>query len=122
MNLYPLIDSYKLVNWIFDNDTLPEMLPKMLRGKSNEEIQKAVFFASDNQMKIVSEYNGRVYEPDYPFGYFENEMSIPHTETFQSETEFAFSDNVVQGFRNYKTNMIVFKWDSDNVIYNVYII
>lgn len=122
MNSYPLIDSYKLVNWTFDNDTLPEMLPKMMRGKSDEEIQKAIFFASDNQMKIISEYNGRVYEPDYPFGYFENEMSIPHTETFQSETEFAFSDNVVQGFRNYKTNIIVFKWDSDNVIYNFYII
>ncbi|VVC24794.1 Hypothetical protein CINCED_3A001877 [Cinara cedri] len=112
-------DAYKLVNWEFDNDTLPEMLPKMMLGKSDEEIQKAVFFASDNQMKIVAEYNGRVYEPDFPYGYFENEISLPYTETFQSETELAFANNVAKGFRNYKTNIIIFKWDSDNLITEV---
>lgn len=42
------------------------MLPKQMLGKSNEDIQKAVLSAYKSQMKVISEYSGHVYDPDFP--------------------------------------------------------
>lgn len=100
---------------MIDNDTLPEMLPKQMYGKSNEEIQKAVLNAYKNQMKVISEYSGHVYDPDFPYEYFKQENSIPDTETFQSDAEFTFTNNVFKVLASYNDNTIVFKWAPDQV-------
>jgi len=48
------------------------MLPRNIRDKSDEEIGKAIFNAYSNQIRFVSEYNGHVYDPPFPLGYFKN--------------------------------------------------
>lgn len=103
------------MNWRSDDNVLPEMLPKNLHEKSNEEIQKAVFDAYTNQMKIVSEYSGHVYDPIYPYGYFKNEYSIPNTHTFQADADLVFYNNVVKGLRDFNHNDIIIKWAHDKV-------
>lgn len=103
------------MNWRSDDDVLPEMLPKNLREKSDEEIQKAVFDAYTNQMKIVSEYSGHVYDPTYPFGYFKNEYFVPNTYAYQSDGDLVFYNNVVRGLRDFTYNDIIIRWAPDQV-------
>lgn len=83
--------------------------------KSDKEIQKAVFHSYTNQMKMISEYGGHVYDPEFPFGYFKNEFHIPKTQSFQPENELVFVNNVVKGLNDYIHNEIVFKWAPDVV-------
>ncbi|XP_022176565.1 uncharacterized protein LOC111037974 [Myzus persicae] len=75
------------VNWRYDNDTIPEMLPRNMREKSDEEIGKAVYNAYSNQIRVVSEYSGHVYDPPFPLGYLKNECPVPNTHTYQSEND-----------------------------------
>jgi len=103
------------VNWRSDDNVLPEMLPKNLHERSNEEIQKAVFDAYTKQMKIVSEYSGHVYDPAYPYGYFRNEYFVPNTHTFQADTDLVFYNNVVKGLKEFNHNDIIIRWAPDQV-------
>lgn len=91
------------------------MLPKNMLEKSDEEIGKAVFNAYSNQIKVVSEYSGHVYDPPFPLGYLKNECPIPNTHTYQSETDLVFNNNIVKGLRDCNHNLIVIKWAPDQV-------
>lgn len=104
------------MNWKSDDNALPEMLPKNMREQSNEEIQKAVYVAYTNLLKIITEYNGHVYDSENPYEYFKNEYSIPDTQTFQPEADLVFYNNVVRGLKNFNKNEIVIKWAPDQVI------
>lgn len=86
-----------------------------MRDKSNEEIQKAVFNAYENQMKIISEHGGHFYDSEPPYEYFKNEYPIPDAPTFHPEYDLIFYKNVVRGLREYKKNNIVIKWAPDQV-------
>lgn len=91
------------------------MLPKQMLGKSNEEIQKAVYSAYKTQMEVISEYSGHVYDPEFPYDYLKDEYTVPHTETFQADTEFTFTNNIFKGLASYRENAIVLKWAPDQV-------
>lgn len=113
------------MNWRSDDNTLPEMLPKSMSESSKEEIERAVFDAYENQMKIISEYSGHVFDPEYPYGYFRNEYFLPDVRTYRPEADLVFRANVIKGFRKYKENDILLKWAPDQVcvplILNIYI-
>lgn len=92
------------------------MLPKNMREQSNEEIQKAVYDAYTNLLKIMTEYNGHVYEHENPYEYFKNEYFVPDTQTFQPEADLVFYNNVVRGLKDFSNNEIVIKFVPDQVI------
>jgi len=91
------------------------MLPRNIREKSDEEIGKIVFNAYSNQIRVVSEYSGHVYDPAFPLGYLKNECPVPNTHTYHLETDLVFNNNVVKGLRDYSQNLIVIKWAPDQV-------
>lgn len=111
----PLDDTSDSVNWRYDNDTIPEMLPRNMRDKSNEEIEKAVFNAYQKQIKVVSEYSGHVFDPPFPVGYFKNECPIPDSQTYDTDIDLIFENNVFSGLRDYYQNVIIIKWAPDQV-------
>jgi len=112
-------ETSKLVNWRYDNDTIPEMLPRNMLGKSNEEIETAVFNAYQKQIRVVSEYSGHVYDPEFPYGYFKNEVIIPNTDSYAPSADFIFDNNVVRGLTDYNENVIIVKWAPDQIETNV---
>ncbi|XP_025204488.1 uncharacterized protein LOC112601221 [Melanaphis sacchari] len=107
------------VNYRYDNDSIPEMLPRQMLGKSDEEIAKAVFDAYKIQIKIVSEYSGHVYDPADPYGYFKNGYPIPITQTYDSDVDLIFENNLVSGLTEYDQNVIIIKWAPDQIETNV---
>jgi len=109
------------VNWSSDDDTLPEMLPKKMRGKSDDEIQKAVFQAYETQFKVISEYNGHLLDPESSYGYFKDEMPISNTRTSNPQCDFIFYNNAIRGFIGYNKNSIIIKWVPNEVIYCLFI-
>jgi len=113
------VEVPNLVNWRYDNDTIPEMLPRNMRDKSEIEIENAVFNAYQNQLRVVSEYSGHVYDPAFPFGYFKNEVLIPNTHSYESDIDFAFNNNVFRGLTDYNENVIIVKWAPDQIETNV---
>lgn len=95
------------------------MLPRNMRDKSEIEIENAVFNAYQNQLRVVSEYSGHVYDPAFPFGYFKNEVIIPNTHSYESDIDFAFNNNVFRGLTDYNENVIIVKWAPDQVRYTI---
>lgn len=102
-------------SWSSDDDTLPELLPKKMRDKSDDEIQKAVFQAYENQLKIISEYNGHLLDPESPYGYFKDEMPISNTRTSTPQSDLIFYNNGIRGFIGYNKQSIMIKWVPNQV-------
>lgn len=113
--ILPLGETSNSVNWRYDNDTIPEMLPRNMLEKSKEEIEKAVFNAYQNQIKVVSEYSGHVYDPEFPLGYLKDECHIPDSQTYGTDIDLIFENNVLSGLRDYFDNVIIIKWAPDQV-------
>lgn len=103
------------MNWSSDNDALPKALPKKLSGKSDDEIQKAVFQAYEIQLKVISEYSGHVLDPELPYGYFKDEMPISNTRTSNPQSDLIFYNNAIRGFIGQNKNSVIIKWASDQV-------
>lgn len=108
------------MNWSSDGDSLPEVLPKKMVGKTDEEVQKAVFQAYATQLKVISEYNGHVLEPDSPYGFFKDEMPISNARTSNPQTDLVFYNNAIRGFIGHDKNSITVKWNLDQVNNNYY--
>lgn len=108
------------VNWSSDDDTLPEMLPKKMVGKTDDDVQKAVFQAYATQLKVISEYSGHVLEPDSPYGFFKDEMPITNARTSNPQSDLVFYNNAIRGFIGHDKNSITVKWSSDQVNNNYY--
>lgn len=92
------------------------MLPKKMRDKSDDEIQKAVFRAYETQLKVVSEYSGHVLDADLPYGFFKDEMPISNTRSSSPQSDFVFYNNAIRGFIGFNKNSIIIKWVPDQVI------
>jgi len=104
-------------NWSSDDDTLPELLPKKMRDKSDDEIQKAVFQAFENQLKVISEYNGHLLDPESPYGFFKDEMPISNARTSNPQSDLIFYNNAIRGFIAQNKNSIIIKWVPNQVFY-----
>jgi len=104
------------VKWSIDDDSLPERLPKKLRDKGDDEIQKAVFQAYENQLKVISEYSGHVFDPEFPLGFFKDEMPITNARTSNPQSDLIFYNNGIRGFIGYNKNNIIIKWVPNQVI------
>ncbi|CAH1738199.1 uncharacterized protein LOC114132391 [Aphis gossypii] len=103
-------------NWSSDDDTLPEVLPKKMRDKSDDEIQKAVFQAYENQLKVISEYNGHMLDPESPYGFFKDEMPISNARTSNPQSDLIFYNNAIRGFIGHNKNSIIIKWVPNQVV------
>jgi hypothetical protein len=102
--------------WSSDDDTLPEVLLKKMHGKSDDEIQKAVFQAFENQVKVISEYTGHTLDPETPYGYFKDEMPISNARTSDPQSDLIFYNNAIRGFIGHNKNTIIIKWIPDQVV------
>ncbi|XP_022176523.1 uncharacterized protein LOC111037955 [Myzus persicae] len=102
--------------WSSDDDTLPEVLPKKMRDKSDDEIQKAVFQAFENQLKVISEYTGHVLDPESPYGFFKDEMPISNARTSNPQSDLIFYNNAIRGFIGHNKNSIIIKWAPNQVV------
>jgi len=105
-------------NWSFEHDSLPEMLPKKLRGKSDDEIQKAVFQGYQILHKLITEYNGRGLDSDI-YGFFKDEMPISNTRTSDLQSELIFYNNAIKGFNGYNKNSITIKLVPNQVVTDI---
>jgi hypothetical protein len=99
---------------------LPEKLPKKLMGKTDDEIQKAVFQGYENQLKVISEYNGNLLDSESPYAYFKDEMPIPNTRTSNPQSDVVFYNNAIRGFIGYNKNIIIIKWVPDQVAIDLF--
>ncbi|XP_050442959.1 uncharacterized protein LOC126847034 [Adelges cooleyi] len=108
-------------NWMsVDENTLPEALPELMRNRyDDEQIRKAVTEALENQYKVVSEYNGRVYDPASPYGYFRDEVAVPNTRASSPESDMIFEANTVKGLSNHRNRTIAVRWAEDQVYQEV---
>lgn len=86
-----------------------------MSGKSDDEIQKAVFQAYEIQLKVISEYSGHVLDPEFPYGYFKDEMPISNTRTSNPQSDLIFYNNAIRGFIGQNKNSVTIKWASDQV-------
>lgn len=86
-----------------------------MQGKSDDEIQKAVFQALENQLKVISEYNANMLDSESPYAYFKDEMPIPTTRTSIPQSDLLFYNNAIRGFVGPIKNSIVIKWVPDQV-------
>lgn len=100
---------------------MPESLPDLMRNNyySNEEIQKAVFWAYKVQYDVISEYNGRVYDVESPLGYFNDVFILPKTRASSINSNIIFENNTVRGLKDFKSNNVVIRWSQDQVSYNL---
>lgn len=89
-----------------------------MRDKSDDEIQKAVFQAYETQLKVISEYSGHLLDPEFPYGFFKDEMPISNARTSNSQSDFIFYNNAIRGFIGYNKNNIIIKWVPNQVINN----
>ncbi|KAF0772985.1 Uncharacterized protein FWK35_00002279 [Aphis craccivora] len=105
------------VNWAVDDNTVPESLPDLMRNNyySNEEIQKAVFWAYKIQYDVISEYNGRVYDVESPLGYFNDILILPKTRASSISSNVIFENNTVRGLIDFLSNNVVIRWSQDQV-------
>ncbi|XP_050438319.1 uncharacterized protein LOC126844282 [Adelges cooleyi] len=109
------------VNYYVDESTLPEALPEQMRNQySDKEIELAIRDALENQYKVVSEYNGHVYDPASPFGYFRDDVNVSITRASSSDFDMIFETNTVKGLSNYQNSTIVIRWAKDQVYQEVY--
>ncbi|XP_050434577.1 uncharacterized protein LOC126841874 [Adelges cooleyi] len=114
------VGAERLVNWSVDNDTLPEVLPRLVPSYlSDREIEQLVFQAHEIQLGVISEYNGHVFDPAIPFEYFRNEAKIPKSRVVLSDTEMEFTNNEVKGLRNYEKCDIILRWAPNEVVTEV---
>lgn len=109
-------DISPAVNWSSDDDALPEALPKKMRDKTDDDVQKALSQAYENQLKVISEYSGHALDPEFPYGQFKDEMPISNARTSNSQSEILFYNNNIRGFVGYNKNIIVVKWVPNQVI------
>ncbi|VVC24795.1 Hypothetical protein CINCED_3A007355 [Cinara cedri] len=109
-------DLSPAVNWSSDDDALPEVLPKKMSGKTDDEIQKALFQAYENQLKVISEYSGHVLDPEFPYGQFKDEMPVTNARTSNSQSDITFYNNNIRGFVGYNKNSINIKWVPNQVV------
>lgn len=112
------------MNWFTDDDALPEMLPKKMRNKTDDDVQKALFQAYENQLKVVSEYSGHVLDPEFPYGQFKDEMPVSNARTYNTQSDILFYNNNIRGFVGYNKNIMTVKWVPNQVptpIYNIFI-
>ncbi|XP_050434377.1 uncharacterized protein LOC126841773 isoform X2 [Adelges cooleyi] len=107
------------VNWSSEDDSLPEMLPKKMRGQSDEEIQKALARSYETLLKVVAEYSTHLLDPQVPYGYFKDEMPFPNTRSFNADSDLAFINNNIRGLSTYDKNAIVIQWVKDQVLTEV---
>ncbi|XP_050441021.1 uncharacterized protein LOC126845971 [Adelges cooleyi] len=108
------------VKYFVDNATLPERLPELMRGKfSDEDIEKAVIQAFVNQYEVVSEYNGHVYDPAFPYGYLKDDVRVPKTRASGPLSDLIFEGNTVKGLSNYLNSSLVIRWYQDQIYQEV---
>lgn len=94
------------------------MLPKKMSGKSDDEIQKAVFQAYETKLKVISEYSAHVLDPASPYGFFKDEMPISNARTSNPQSDLIFYNNAIRGFIGQNKNSITIKWAPNQVIYS----
>ena len=87
-----------------------------MRDKSDDEIQKAVFQAFENQLKVISEYTGHMLDPESPYGFFKDEMPITNARTSNPQSDLIFYNNAIRGFIAHNKNTITIKWVPNQVI------
>ncbi|CAI6361853.1 unnamed protein product [Macrosiphum euphorbiae] len=114
---FAFADNLSVNNWSSDDDTVPEMLPKQMRDKSDDEIQKAVFQAIENQLKVISEYMCHMLDPESPYGFFKDEMPISNARTSNPQSDLIFYNNAIRGFIAHNKNTIIIKWVPNQVIH-----
>lgn len=106
-----------IVDWSVDEDSLPELLPDLMRNAqySEEDINKALFWAYKIQYDVISEHNGHVFDTESPLSYFSDNLIIPKIRASEINSDVIFDDNTVSGLTNLKNNKIVIKWSQDQV-------
>jgi hypothetical protein len=100
-----------------DDNTVPESLLDLMRNNyySNDEIQKAVFWAYKFQYDVISEYNGRVYDVESPLEYFNDVLILPKTRASSINSNIIFENNTVIGLTDFNNNNVVIQWSQDQV-------
>lgn len=102
------------VSWSSDDDALPEALPRKMRDKSDDDVQKAVFQAYENQLKVISEYNGHLLDSE-SLGYLKDEMPISNARTSNPQSDLIFYNNNIRGFIGQNKNSQIVKWVPNQV-------
>lgn len=101
-----------------DEDTLPESLPGIMRGNqqvyfSDNDIEKAVFWAYKVQNDVVSEHNGHVFDTEPPLSHFENWLILPKIRVSSTDSDVVFENNTITGLADHKNNEVVIKWSQN---------
>lgn len=107
------------MNWYVDDSTVPESIPELMykQYNSDEDIEKAVFWAYKSQYDVITEHNGHVYDPESPLGYFKDSLILPKIcRVSLISSDIIFENNTINGLSNYNSNTIVIKWSQDKVI------
>ncbi|XP_060852156.1 uncharacterized protein LOC132930344 [Rhopalosiphum padi] len=112
-----LLSADSAVNWTVDDNTVPESLLELMRNNyySDDEIQKAVFWAYKFQYDVISEYNGRVYDVESPLEYFNDVLILPRTRASSINSNIIFENNTVSGLTDFNNNNVVIQWSQDQV-------